>query len=82
VLEAYAQTNTCPPFWATAFEGQRKAAASGFIALNLDQPFVYSEVTKYQSTTGTALTDQTLEDIVLPVSQEAREETPPKEHRR
>jgi hypothetical protein len=72
-LETYMQTDACPPYWTIAFEAQHKAAASAFIDFDLNQPFVYSQVTPYQSTTGTQLTDETLEDVFLPVSQTARE---------
>jgi hypothetical protein len=30
-LESYSQTSTCPAYWTTAYEGQRPAAASGFL---------------------------------------------------
>lgn len=72
-LESYSQTDTCPAFWTTAYEGQRPAAASGFLDFDLNKPFIYAQVTPYQSTTDAALTDQTLEDSFLPVSESSRE---------
>jgi hypothetical protein len=72
-LESYSQTSTCPAYWTTAYEGQRPAAASGFLDFDLNKPFIYAQVTPYQSTSATALTDQTLEDAFLPVSESSRE---------
>jgi hypothetical protein len=73
-LESYTETDECPPYWTIAYEGEHNASASGFIDFNLNHPFVYSQVEPYESTTATALSDETLEDIFLPVSEEAREE--------
>jgi hypothetical protein len=73
-LEINNQTNVCPPFWTIAFEGQPSASASGFNDFGLSTPFVFAQVEPYQSQTGSALTDQTLEDIFVPVSDTAREE--------
>ncbi len=72
-LESYSQTSTCPAYWTSAYEGQRPAAASGFLDFDLNKPFIYAQVTPYSSTSATALTDQTLEDAFLPVSESSRE---------
>jgi hypothetical protein len=73
-LETYSQSSECPSYWTIAYEGQHDASASGFFDFDLNKPFVYSQVEPYESQTGSALTDETLEDAFLPVSEEAREE--------
>jgi hypothetical protein len=73
-LETQTNTDECPPFWTIAYEGQHDTSANGFLAFDLNHPFVYSQVEPYQSTTATPLSDEALEDILLPVSETAREE--------
>jgi hypothetical protein len=72
-LEAATNTSTCPTNWSTAYEAEHQPSASGFLAGDLNRPFVYSEVTPYTST-STPLTTETLEDFFLPVTTQAQEE--------
>jgi hypothetical protein len=66
-------STTCTGSWSTAYEAIGNPSASNFLAFTITQPFVFSEVEAYTSSTDTPLTDDTLEDFFLPVSATARE---------
>jgi hypothetical protein len=72
-LEKDSGSTTCPSTWSIAYEAAGKPSATNFLAFNISQPFTFSEVEPYTSTTDTPLTDSTLEDFFLPVSATARE---------
>jgi len=71
-IELLASARTCPTDWTIAYADSHDPSGMGFLAWNLGQPFVYSQVSPYTSTTGTALTDETLQDFYLPFTAEDR----------
>jgi hypothetical protein len=72
-LEKDSGSSSCPTNWSIAYQAVKEPSANSFLAFNVSEPFVFSEVEPYTSTTDTPLTDSTLEDFFLPVSATARE---------
>jgi hypothetical protein len=72
-LEKESGASTCPTGWSIAYEADHDPSAVNFLADNLKQPFVFSEVEPYTSQTGAALTTEQLQDFFLPFTAEARE---------
>jgi hypothetical protein len=63
----------CPTVWLSGYEAASgKASAHDFVSSTLSRPFVLAEVGPYTSQTGAPLTDDTLRDFFLPVTQAAR----------
>ncbi len=71
-LKALSGATSCPTSWTIAYEAGRKPIARDFLSATVNRPFVFVEVTPYTSQTGTPLTDDTLRDFFLPVTQAAR----------
>lgn len=72
-LKAISGATSCPTSWTIAYEaGQGKPIARDFLSAKVSRPFVFAEVTPYNSQTGTPLTDETLRDFFLPVTAAAR----------
>jgi hypothetical protein len=72
-IEAMANASTCPTDWTIAYADSRDPSGFGFQAWNLSQPFVYSQVSPYTSSSGTPLTEETLQDFYLPFTAQGRE---------
>jgi len=72
-IEEMANAKTCPTDWTIAYGDSHDPSGLGLQAWNLSQPFAYSQVSPYTSSSGTALTDETLQDYYLPFTAEGRE---------
>jgi hypothetical protein len=63
----------CPTVWLSGYEATgAKASAHDFGSVTLPEPFVLAEVGPYTSQTGAPISDDTLRDFFLPVTQAAR----------
>lgn len=70
--ELLASSKTCPTGWSIAYANSHNPPGMGLLEWDLNRPFVFSQVLPYTSSTGSALTDETLQDFYLPFTAEDR----------